>query len=278
MTDATLLWVRQAQRTGGSIPAWWDGKEWGASYPEVTAYLIPTLLAWDEPDMARAAAEYLLAVQRVDGAFPGLDGLSRSFDTGACLEGLLAAWKKFRDPRFNQAATKAREWLKGMVREDGALQIAPTLTDTNAYTCRVDGILRRVKGLRYWMPPGIWHPGWGDRERAHYIAYCLEGLWVGGVREPVAVVLEAAKRVIRPDGLMPFYVWRGWNDPEGSCLTATAQFAMLFRWAGMDASVLIEGLREVRHEQGGFTVSKGDGPHVSWAAKFWLDAIKAEAQ
>lgn len=278
MTELTLSWIQQAQRTGGSIPAWWDGKEWGPAYVEVTGYIIPTLLAWNEAGMALSAAEYLLAVQRPDGAFSGLDGLSRSFDTGACYEGLMAAWRRFKDARFNEAATGARQWLKGMVREDGALQIAQTIPDTNIYTCRVDGLLRRTGGLRYWAPEGEWGLHWPDRERVHYIAYGLEGLWRGAVREPMIPVLEASKRVIRNDGLMPFRIGKGWADPEGTCLTATAQMAMLYRWAGMDAGDLMAGLEAARHSTGGFPVSPGDGPHVSWAAKWYLDALKAEAQ
>ncbi|MCJ7620946.1 MAG: hypothetical protein MUP64_12085 [Anaerolineae bacterium] len=278
MTEATLEWLRRAQHPGGAIPAWLEGAKWGPPYLEVTGYVIPTLLAWGEPDMARAAAEYLLAVQRVDGAFPGLDGLSRSFDTAACYEGLMAAWRQFRDARYNGAATRARQWLKGMVREDGALQIAVTIEATNVYTCRADGLLRREQGLKHWTPDGEWHPGWGMRERVHYIAYGLEGLWRGGIREPVIAVLEASKRVIRPDGLMPFYVTEGWFEADGSCLTATAQMAMLYRWAGMDAGRLMEAVTKARLPDGGLTVSLGEGAAVSWGAKWFLDAVKAEAQ
>lgn len=278
MTNSTLEWIKRAQRTGGSIPAWKHGEAWGPSYPEVTGYGIPTLLAYGETEMALAAAEYLLAVQRVDGAFPGLDGISRAFDTGACFEGLLAASAGFGDERFCAAAEKARGWLETHVGPDGSLRIAATIDKTSVYTCRVDGLLKRDAGIAFWTPTDEWHPRWGETERVHYIAYGLEGLWRAGVREPVRTALKASRKAIRSDGLMPFYVGTGWVAGGSSCLCGTAQMAMLYRWAGMEADGLIAAIERARAPDGGLPVSGEGGAHVSWAAKFYLDSLRAEAQ
>jgi hypothetical protein len=275
MTDRAIAWLKMATRSG-AVAAWMDGGQLGKPYPEVTAYLIPTLLKVGEEWMANASAEYILAIQRADGALPGLDGLSRTFDTAACYEGLMAAFKHFGGARYVEGATRARHWLMKMGREDGALKIAPSIEDTRCYTCRADGLLRRDRGLLYWTPDADWSPKWGTRERVHYIAYCLEGLWRGGPKEPVIRVLKASQNAIREDGLMPFYIHEGWLAGEGTCLTATAQMAMLYRWAGMDASRLMAGLEKARHPSGGFPVSASDSLCVSWPVKFYLDAVLAE--
>jgi len=278
VTERAIAWLKRAQRDGAVAATIGPDGSRGKPYVEVTGYLIPTLLNLGEEQMARACAEYLLPIQRSNGAFPGLDGLSRTFDTSACFEGLMAAYNHFSDVRFLEAGTWARNWLMKQVRSDGSLHLFPSIDETRVYTCRADGLLKRDRGLKYWSPDGDWHPAWGTRERTHYIAYALEGLWRGGPHDVVVRVLEASWQAIGPDGLMPFWIHEGWTGGEGTCLTATAQMAMLYRWAGMDAERLMAGLEKARHPSGGFPVSAGEETCVSWAAKFYLDARLAVLQ
>src|SRR5688572_1332740 len=82
----TLNFLRSLQKENGAFRGWPDGPE----YPEITGYLIPTLLQWGEVEMAVRAAEYLAIAQNKDGSWNGVDGVPAAFDTAACVEGLRA--------------------------------------------------------------------------------------------------------------------------------------------------------------------------------------------
>jgi len=73
VTERAIAWLKQAQRGGAVASTLGPDGSRGKPYIEVTGFLIPTLLKLGEEQMARLGAEYLLPVQRSDGAFPGLD-------------------------------------------------------------------------------------------------------------------------------------------------------------------------------------------------------------
>jgi len=80
-----------------------------APYPEVTGYMIPTLIEAGEMRLARHYSEFLSYMQRPNGAFTGPDGKEYLFDSGQALRGLVLAatyWEKFKP-----AALKTADYL-----------------------------------------------------------------------------------------------------------------------------------------------------------------------
>lgn len=192
-----LDYIKSLEVTPGGIRSWPGGNQ----YPEVSGYIIPTLMQYGEPEIANRCAEYLVSVQHDTGAFPGLDGVPRSFDTAAAMEGL-----KYLD--YMEPAVLAEKWLLGMVRNDGAVRISDENMETHLYTMRVSWLLDSKKGARYWIKKE-----W-ESTREHYVAYALEGLWKMGYREFVKEKLQS----------------RDWSSGD---LCAEAQFAILFHQAGL---------------------------------------------
>src|SRR3990172_9382942 len=126
--NLAINWIKDNLHPDGGVRCWTGGK----AYPEVTGYLIPTLIQYDEFSIAQQFAEWLSDIQNEDGSFNGLDGIPRTFDTAACLEGLKAI------SRVGECA-KAWHWLESM-HEDGVFWTSPTRAERNDYTIRVNGI------------------------------------------------------------------------------------------------------------------------------------------
>jgi hypothetical protein len=53
---------------------------------------------------------------------------------------------------------------------------------------------------------------------------------------------------------------------------------MLYRWAGMDADRLISAVERMIEPDGGIRHDNDDNREIAWAAKFYLDALKAQAE
>ena len=193
-----LDYIKSLEVSPGGIRSWPGGLQ----YPEVTGYIIPTLMRYGEPELANRCAEYLVSIQHDDGAFPGIDGVPRSFDTAAAMEGL-----KYLD--YHKPALLAEKWLLGMVRNDGAVRVSNENMDTHLYTMRVSWLLDNKKGARYWLK-AKW-----ESTREHYVAYALEGLW--GMRRYKFVKDKLQER--------------DWSSGD---LCAEAQFAILFHKAGLE--------------------------------------------
>lgn len=258
MIELVLQWIRNHSPAG--VLNWHDGK----IYPEVTGYLIPTLLKYNEQDLALQYANYLIEMQNEDGSFYGIDGQKRTFDTSACYEGLLAIGE-------TEAAQKAKSWLQSQQLDDGSLRIVPGGDQSHVYTIRASGLIKSRKGKTFWSFEGGWDTRWGSKQRVHYLAYGLEGLEMLGV--DITEALEASQSAIS-NGLMPYWVKDGWKEPEGTDITATCQMAMLYARHDMKdvATKMIEAVEALIRSDGGVPQMKSDMFAVSWAAKFYLDA------
>src|SRR5206468_355229 len=78
-----LQWIRTNEMSTGGIRV---QSGHANAYPEVTGYLIPTLLQCGERELVLRLTRWLLAIQREDGSFPDPDaGRSYIFDTGQVL-------------------------------------------------------------------------------------------------------------------------------------------------------------------------------------------------
>ena len=222
-----MEWVKRNLHPAGGVRAWTGGP----AYPEVSGYIIPTLLDYGERELAAKFADWLIGIQNNDGSFCDMEGQKRSFDTAAVMEGL----ERTGDYK---PALKARKWLVGMVRKDGAVRTVPKSNDTHLYTMRVSGLLGNYKGASYWMSQE-----WEDT-REHYVAYALEGLWKIGEEAFVVHKLQE----------------RDWSSND---LCANAQMAILHHQAGLDYARFVD------------LVNKNiDNILTSWAAKWILDMKK----
>jgi len=264
--EKTLSWIKSLELPDGGITAG-PGL---AAYPEVSGYLIPTFYDYGETAIAERLAEYLLTVQNEDGSFPDMKGKARTFDTGACMEGLGRAFQETSNPYYQDGATRAWDWLESMELESGALRVSPGSDKTHVYTMRVSGLMGNEKATRYWK-----EKAW-DVTRVHYAAYALEGLWEIGENGFVIANLLLARKAITKDKLIPMTAGASWVSCEGSDTCATAQMAILYWQAGMqeDARRLAEGVGPMVGEDGGVRLGRAHAECNSWTAKWALDMWK----
>ena len=113
-------------------------KGWGASYPETTGYIVPTMLVLarelqrpDLRDRARRMLDWFVKIQMEGGGFQG--GMVNSvpkkpvtFNTGQILIGLAAGTAEFGAEPYRRAMHQAADWLVATQDPDGCWRRAPT--------------------------------------------------------------------------------------------------------------------------------------------------------
>ena len=243
--EKTLSWLKAMEHPEGGIRAWPGHK----AYPEVTGYLIPTLLKYGEREYAERLADWLESIQNDGGSWNGLEGGPATFDTAAILQGLWASG-------HGTAATMAYDWLKSLETPEGTLPASPT-DAVRVYTMRATAIMHNERGADWWTQ----HLHEFRHERSHYIAYALEGLWMMGYHDLVRDWLEKARCPM-------LWMWPG-SGLVDYC--ATAQIGLLKAWAGMDHMPYLTYLRHVQRGDGSFPMS------FTWTAKYYLDLEHAAA-
>jgi hypothetical protein len=266
----SVAWLYAAEQGGGGISAWNNAGRWQPSYQEVTGYLLPTMIKWDAGDLAERCAGFLLRVQNRDGGFNGIDGIPRPFDTSAVIEGLMCMYAHTAEVKYYKAAYNATEWMQQHITKDGYLANSPTNREPCVYNLRASAIIQNRREMDYWKQRGLI----ADRERAHYLAYALEGALNFGETDFAMQYLELAYK----NRLQPFYVDHSFSPLFADFdVCASAQMAILFHRVGMDASRHYEAVKHHIHANGGVPQSvgmngqDGDGREISWAAKFVLD-------
>ncbi len=268
MQNKVLSWVKEHVLYSGGLEAWAGS---GQAYPEVSGYIIPTLIKHRQTDLACDLGEWLVKTQNADGSWYGLDGRKQVFDTAAIVEGL--------DALGDPAAEKGRAFLRSAVGKDRRLVRFPGDDQSPCYLARAAWIMGDPAAMAHYIPSSAYPAAWGKRQRPHYIAYALEGLYSAGHEKEVGKVLTASVNALRLDDLMPFWIGAGWIDGEGSDLCATAQFAQLYATVGMltEAAACIGAVERHIKSSGGIPQSLDDGREISWAAKYYLDFMAGEA-
>lgn len=110
---AALEWTRRHTTREGAVMISDNDAE---PYPEVTGYMIPSLLECGERDMACLAGRWLIRVQDSSGGFPGADGNLQVFDTAQVLRGLLEL--DVMIPGTGDAIQRAAGWLASQVQPE----------------------------------------------------------------------------------------------------------------------------------------------------------------
>lgn len=261
---ACLDFIEKATWLDGGISAWVDLplKKKGPPYPEVTGYLIPTLLLWNKKSLAEQYVNWLVKIQDPQGFWLGIDKLPRSFDTAMCLNGLrfISGGKKIRD-----AILRAEDWLLTQIREDGAMTMGPENEYSPFYTA--------LASARMGITPYYWimklreeEWPWKNPERMHYILYGLAGLYELDL--DVNKWLKQIRDLPQP---LKFWYEPNWKahslDPRID-ICANAQAAILLKDRSYLAVVEAE-----QQPDGGILEYPGATRCTSWTAKYYLDAM-----
>ena len=137
-----LAWLGRAQdasstHDGGVARHFQLQHGWGASYPETTGYIIPTMLAQAQlrnddilRERARRMLDWLVSIQLLGGGFQG--GMVNqspvvpvTFNTGQILLGLAAGVSEFGDT-YRRPMLAAADWLVQTQDADGCWRDFPT--------------------------------------------------------------------------------------------------------------------------------------------------------
>ena len=282
-----LQWLHRNELPSGGIRA--HSRHLGA-YPEVTGYLIPTLLDYGEHDLARRFLRWLLCVQRADGGFTSPEGEPHIFDTGQALRGLIAGIAL--EPGARAAAERCADYLCQQAVEGGAKGFGP----------RYHGSIPESVHL-YVLPPLIQAADLFGKTKyrdtaercldfyvrheealkpstlTHFLAYELEALIDLGRAEAATSMLHQLEEKQLADGSV-----RAFEGVEWICTPGLAQLAICWFKLGNcePAERAVAWLEKNQRATGGFFGSYGSGatyfPHeeISWAAKFYLDAKRLQ--
>ena len=268
-TSSVLRWVKKNYIKGNGIASW-PGY---SAYPEVTGYLIPTLLSHGEVNLARKLANWLVKVQDKSGGFLGLDGKLRSFDTAAALRGLEIAVGYFSDKELAKAVDSAGKWIvENTLSEDGQIFSQPDKKELCNYSLRVNGILD-IKAR--WIDNR--NPSWpflSHADRSHYIAYALEGFLALGLDSEAKKVLANVEKGVIGPGFIAYQVGENWTpQAKYACYTATAQVGLLLTRLGIKSELqktFLGNLFNALDKNGGLPARNGSMA-TSWTAKWLLD-------
>ena len=278
-----LAWIRANELSTGGIRV---HSEHSDAYPEVSGYLIPTLLKYGERELTKRLIRWLLCIQRADGSYTSHNGLPHVFDTGQVLRGLLAGAELMPDAL--DAAQRAAKYLCKEMDRDGS----------GGYGNRYSGEIPETVHL-YVLPPlmkaaeVLEYPPFAKcaeqcveyyhghshflqtTNLTHFIGYELEALIDLGHADKAAPLLERLGEQQDIEGFM-----RGKDGANWVCVPGLAQLAVCWykigRW--QSAEKALDWLESHQRPTGGFSGSHGDGasyfPNVEipWASKFYLDA------
>lgn len=257
------------------------------AYPEVTGYIVPTVLALGQRALAGRLVRWLMCIQRGNGAY--YDAMGEKpylFDTGQVIRGLLAGRELV--PGALACAERAADYLlsemvqggqggfgpryDGRIQEPIHLYVLPPLMQAAELLGRPDIRQAAQRCLDYYA----------GHEQAlrivhltHFLAYELEALIDLGKPELAQPVLDELARLQKDDGSV-----RGRGDGQWVCSPGLAQIAICWYKTGQPdrADRALAWLERHQQEDGGFLGSYGPGAayfpdaEPAWAVKYFLDA------
>lgn len=284
-----IQWVHANENPDGGI---FLSSGDGVSYPEVTGYLIPTLLNYGEEELAGRFTRWLIQIQRKDGSFTSADGVPHIFDTGQALRGILAASSLV--PGAVEAAARSVKYLRTRMANRGAHGFNVDSVWIRRYSKAIP-----LSSHMYVLPPllgaaEMFHDAelksavenslghYVKSQEAlrlgtltHFLAYELEALIDLGKGEIALSVLSRLRELQASDGSV-----RGKEGVSWVCTPGLAQLAVCWYKVGQaePADKALRWLDSHQTNSGGFRGSYGDDAsyfpdvELSWAAKFYLDA------
>ena len=295
MLEAAVKWIRRYVLPSGGIAV---SSRQRVAYPEVTGYFIPTLLGIGERDVARAFADWLVGVQRPDGAFggPGMEE-TFAFDTGQVVRGWVAMLPTH--PALEQPLRRACDWLVAasdaptgrlpVPAPGGAWSLGPRGEVTEAIHLYVLAPLRDAGELlgepryrRFVERSRDYYRRHVDCTRfaaphllTHFYAYVQEALLELGCDAECRRGMADVARFQQDNGAVPAY-----SDVPWVCATGIAQLAQVwFRLGETErAERALAFLAELQNPSGGFFGSYGvdaayfPAEEPSWGVKYAIEA------
>jgi malonyl-CoA O-methyltransferase len=260
------------------------------AYPEVSGYLVPSLIAYGERGLARRSLEWLINIQQPDGSFTDPDGgAPYIFDTGQVLRGLNAGIGLV--PGAAGAAGRAAHWLVGRMIDGGQggfpeayqgldhvpetvqLYVLSPLREAATLLGEPNWAEAADRCLQYYLGrPDLLDL---DRSLTHFLAYEIEALIDLGQADLVGPTLERLERLQRRDGSL-----RGICGADWVCTPGLLQIAICWYKTGRPepADRAIGWVERHQLSSGGFLGSYGrrawyfPKEELSWTAKYYLDA------
>jgi uncharacterized protein YyaL (SSP411 family) len=266
-----LDWLRRAQDavTGGGVAGYYTfSSGWSAAYPETTGYIIVTCIdaadRLQDEDLltrARCMADWELEVQLPEGAwqsgFASAPRIPAVFNTGQVIQGLLAAYARFGEGQYLEAAIRGGRWLISNQEDDGAWRRHTYNNFPNSYSTRVAWpllILAEVTSeagfrrcaMRYlqWAMRCQTENGWLEQctfevdepALTHTLAYAVEGFLESGIvlRDDrwIAIGQRTADMLLHRYEIRHHLAGsydRNWHgDHSFSCLTGCAQMSRVW--------------------------------------------------
>ena len=293
-TGRALQWVRAHRLPGDGVVPFSRSR---IATQEVTGYLIPTLYEWGERTLAMELAEWEMSVQRPDGAFSAIDEVPYTFDTAQAVRGLLAVVDDM--PHAEAALRKACDFIVSQIGEDGEvrtpsyslwqfangttfsrhadLYVLPPLLAAGAKLGEARYVAAADRALRRFKRAGDLTTFVNLSTFSHIFGYMMEARAELGETTLARKGLAQAERIQARDGGIPAYPGATWV-----CATGVAQLALAWYRIGErgPADKAVAYLEGVQNPSGGFYGGYGRGveyfpaDEISWAVKFYLDAVK----
>lgn len=286
-TERACHWILKNQQASGGVSVF-SGSPY--EYPEVTGYIVPTMLQYGFQDEALKMAGYLASVAHPDGAFPasGSDQVFL-FDTAQALRGLNAIGKITN--AYDGLREKTAEYLFSVLENNGGIfpdsyrddPIIPESIMLFALPAMLEyaqavGNDRKVSLVHQAVKAYLQSPQTLSlKTLTHFLAYQIDGLIDMGYAGEVQPVIRQLLASQREDGSIPAYEGVDWV-----CITGCSQIAICLYKLGQPAPAdrLMAWVEQHMEDDGGFLGSVGAGAYyfedreLSWAVKFYLDAYK----
>lgn len=271
------------------------------SYPEVTGYYIPTLLKWGYRKMACSYAEWLCVVQKQDGSwYDTEDEDPYIFDTAQVLKGLLAI--RTIMPQVDPHILAGCEWIFAQMQEDGRL-VTP-VKKAWGEDCNVCDEVVHIYCLSplYEAAEVFNKPEYKEKTQkiwkyykqhyyekimnfsllSHFYAYLMEALLDIGELDMAKEAMHKMEAYQKASGAVPAY-----NHCDWVCSTGLFQLSLVwFRLGDIDrGNRAFEYACKLQNKSGGWfgsylsennlseTNTYIPSGEISWAAKFFLDAL-----
>jgi len=256
--DLAVKWLLRAQKeNGGFVSRYSLISGYGDEFPEITGYIIPTILKYSK-DSAVRAGKWLLQIQNKEGYFCDESGKKPMiFDTGQIIFGLLALYQETKDEKYLNGAVKAGRWIIKNQENNGSWIKFAYNNIPHSYYSRVSLallMLWKITGDNNYKKSAIKNIDWvlsqqdkdGFYNNAsfyrdniaplHTIAYTIEGVLESGIildkKEYINSAFLALNKLVflnETENSLPGFITKGWKKiSRDVCLVGIAQIAILF--------------------------------------------------
>lgn len=280
-------WIIENQQDNGGVSVF-AGSFY--EYPEVTGYIVPTMLRYGFKEEALAMVKYLESIANADGSFNAA-GSDRAylFDTAQVLRGLNAI-QQVTD-KYKELQDKVAKYLFTVLKENNGIfpksyeddivvpetimlfALPPMLEYAQIYKDEeyIELVHKAVK--KYLEAQDVI----SIKTLTHFLAYQIDGLIDMGYKDEVADIIQDLLDSQKLDGSIPAFEGVDWVCITGCSQIAICLYKLNMREPADKIMKWVEGNIEV---DGGFLGSIGEGAEyysdreIAWAVKFYLDAYK----